>query len=107
MTAAGQISHRVAFTCQLKFEERVQHRKLKSLASTLANAVLQFWSSVEVPRELEETSLGTDKVYDCLTYLSLMVLDGNHDHMVSGLSSFPWIRARAHAHTCVYVWLKS
>ncbi|KAL1200409.1 Chromatin modification-related protein EAF1 A [Cardamine amara subsp. amara] len=61
MTAAMQICHRAAFTSQLKYEERIQQRKLKSLASTLANAVLQFWSSVEVPKELEKTSLGTDK----------------------------------------------
>ncbi|KAJ0244711.1 Helicase/SANT-associated domain-containing protein [Hirschfeldia incana] len=60
MTAAMQICHRAAFTSQLKFEERMQHRNLKRLASTFANAVLQFWNSVEVLREHEETSLGTN-----------------------------------------------
>ncbi|KAF8088527.1 hypothetical protein N665_0538s0025 [Sinapis alba] len=60
MTAAMQICHRAAFTSQLKFEERIQQRNLKSLASTFANAVLQFWNSVEVLREHEETSLGTN-----------------------------------------------
>ncbi|CAH8361056.1 unnamed protein product [Eruca vesicaria subsp. sativa] len=60
MTAAMQICHRAAFTSQLKFEERIQRRNLKSLASTFANAVLQFWNSVEVLREHEETSLGTN-----------------------------------------------
>ncbi|XP_024009658.1 chromatin modification-related protein EAF1 B isoform X2 [Eutrema salsugineum] len=58
MTAAAQICHRVALTCQLKFEERIQHRKLKNIASILSNAILQFWSSVNVP---EETSVGIDK----------------------------------------------
>lgn len=82
MTAAMQICHRAAFTSQLKFEERIQNRKLKSLASTLANSVLQFWSSVDVPGELEKTSLGMDKVYDCLTYLSFMVFDGNDGHIL-------------------------
>ncbi|KAG2322896.1 hypothetical protein Bca52824_016109 [Brassica carinata] len=60
MTAAMQICHRAAFTSQLRFEERIQHRNLKSLASTFANAVLQFWNSVEVLKEHEETSLGTN-----------------------------------------------
>ncbi|CAH8378414.1 unnamed protein product [Eruca vesicaria subsp. sativa] len=60
MTAAMQICHRAAFTSQLKFEERIQRRNLKSLASTFANAVLQFWNSVEVRREHEKTSLGTN-----------------------------------------------
>lgn len=74
MTAAMQICHRAAFTSQLKFEDRIQQRNLKSLASTLANDVLQFWNSVEVLREQEETSLGTNTVYDCLTYLSYVFL---------------------------------
>lgn len=74
MTAAMQICHRAAFTSQLKFEERIQHRNMKSLASTFANAVLQFWNSVEVLKEQEETSLGTNTVYDCLAYLSYVLL---------------------------------
>lgn len=74
MTAAMQICHRAAFTSQLKFEDRIQQRNLKSLASTLANDVLQFWNSVEVLREQEETSLETNTVYDCLTYLSYVFL---------------------------------
>lgn len=65
MTAAAQICHRVALTCQLRFEERNQHKKLKKIASVLSNAILEFWSSVEVPGELEETSLGIVKVLDC------------------------------------------
>ncbi|XP_023642577.1 chromatin modification-related protein EAF1 A isoform X1 [Capsella rubella] len=61
LTAAAQICHRVALTCQLRFEERNQHRKLKEIASILSSAILQFWSSVEVPGDLEETSLGIVK----------------------------------------------
>ncbi|XP_019059011.1 PREDICTED: chromatin modification-related protein EAF1 B-like isoform X2 [Tarenaya hassleriana] len=60
MTAAAQICHRIAFTSQLRFEEKIQHGKLKKLASTLANAVLQFWCCVELPGKLEETSLVDD-----------------------------------------------
>ncbi|CAN7012010.1 hypothetical protein IGI04_012289 [Brassica rapa subsp. trilocularis] len=61
MTAAAQICHRVALTSQLRLEKQIQYRKLKNIASILSNAVLEFWSSVEVPRELEETNLGNDK----------------------------------------------
>ncbi|KAJ0234637.1 Chromatin modification-related protein EAF1 B [Hirschfeldia incana] len=61
MTAAAQISHRVALTSQLRFEEKVQHRKMRNIASILSSAVLKFWSSVEVPGELEERGLGIDK----------------------------------------------
>lgn len=64
MTAAAQICHRVALTSQLRFEEQIQHIKLKKIASFLSNAILKFWSSVEVPGELEEISLGTEKVFD-------------------------------------------
>ncbi|CAH2052616.1 unnamed protein product [Thlaspi arvense] len=61
MTAAAQVCHRVALTSQLRFEEQLQQRKLKNIASILSNAILQFWSSVEASGELEETSLGIDK----------------------------------------------
>ncbi|KAF8113187.1 hypothetical protein N665_0054s0005 [Sinapis alba] len=61
MTAAAQICHRVASTSQLRFEEKVQHRKLRNIASILSSAILKFWSSVEVPGELKETCLGIDK----------------------------------------------
>ncbi|KAG2306955.1 hypothetical protein Bca52824_026703 [Brassica carinata] len=61
MTAAAQICHRVALTSQLRFEEKIQHRKLRNIASILSSAILKFWSSVEVPGELEETCLGIDK----------------------------------------------
>ncbi|KAK8521739.1 hypothetical protein V6N12_066325 [Hibiscus sabdariffa] len=48
MTAAAQISRRVAFTSQLKFEEKNRYWKLKKVALTLANAVMDFWHSAEV-----------------------------------------------------------
>ncbi|KAF8119046.1 hypothetical protein N665_0001s0102 [Sinapis alba] len=61
MTVAAQICHRVALTSQLRLEKQIQYRKLKNIASVLSNAILEFWSSVEVPGELEETNLGNDK----------------------------------------------
>ncbi|CAA7045810.1 unnamed protein product [Microthlaspi erraticum] len=79
MTAAAQICHRVALTSQLRFEEQIQHMKMKKIASILSNAILQFWRLVEVPGELEEISLGTEKVFDCQT--SNMVLDDCGNHM--------------------------
>ena len=98
MTAATQICHRVALTCQLRFEERNQHRKLKKIASVLSYAILQFWSSVEaeVPGELEETSLGIVKVFDCLT--SFMVFDDNDDHMVLSFSF--------KLELCIYIYIR-
>ncbi|XP_010527243.1 PREDICTED: chromatin modification-related protein EAF1 B-like isoform X2 [Tarenaya hassleriana] len=63
MTVASQICHQIAFTSQLISEQRIQHGKLKTLASTLGNAILLFWSSVELPgEEIEETSLIDAKV---------------------------------------------
>lgn len=77
MTAAAQICHRVALTSQLRLEKQIQYRKLKNIASILSNAILEFWSSVEVPGELEETNLGINKVFDCrplLWFLMAMVI---------------------------------
>ncbi|KAK8639432.1 hypothetical protein V6N13_137813 [Hibiscus sabdariffa] len=48
ITAAAQICRRVAFTSRLKFEEKNQYWKLKRIALTLANAVMDFWHSAEV-----------------------------------------------------------
>ncbi|KAL4323737.1 hypothetical protein GQ457_11G003600 [Hibiscus cannabinus] len=48
MTAAAQICRRVAFTSRLKFEEKNQYWKLKRIALTLANVVMDFWHSAEV-----------------------------------------------------------
>lgn len=95
MTAAAQICHRVALTCQLRFEERNQHKKLKKIASVLSNAILEFWSSVEVPGELEETSLGIVKVLDCQT--SFLVLDDNGDHKVLSFSF--------KSELCIYIYI--
>ncbi|KAG2297955.1 hypothetical protein Bca52824_034427 [Brassica carinata] len=53
MTAAAQICHRVALTSQLRLEKQIQNRKLKNIASILSKSILEFWSSVEVPGELE------------------------------------------------------
>ncbi|XVE78092.1 hypothetical protein DITRI_Ditri13aG0116000 [Diplodiscus trichospermus] len=58
MTAAAQICQRVAFTSQMKFEEQNQYRKLKKVASTLANAVKEFWHSAEVFLNNKDASLG-------------------------------------------------
>ncbi|CAN6982432.1 unnamed protein product [Brassica oleracea var. botrytis] len=68
MTAAAQICHRVALTSQLRLEKQIQHRKLKNIASILSNAILEFWSSVEVPGELEETKLGNNKLLEPCGY---------------------------------------
>ncbi|XP_043805665.1 chromatin modification-related protein EAF1 B isoform X3 [Manihot esculenta] len=48
MTAAAQICHQVAFTSRVRVEEQNQHWKLKKVAYTLAEAVMQFWHSAEM-----------------------------------------------------------
>ncbi|XWS31278.1 hypothetical protein CRYUN_Cryun23aG0063500 [Craigia yunnanensis] len=58
MTAATQICRRVAFTSRLKFEEQNQYWKLKKVALTLANAVIDFWHSAEVLLNSKDASLG-------------------------------------------------
>ena len=58
MTAAAQICRRVAFTSRWKFEEQNQYRKLKKVALTLANAVMDFWHSAEVLLNSKDASLG-------------------------------------------------
>ncbi|KAE8708113.1 Helicase/SANT-associated, putative isoform 2 [Hibiscus syriacus] len=59
MTAAAQICRRVAFNSRLKFEEKNQHWKLKKIALTLANAVMDFWHSAEVLLNSKNASLDT------------------------------------------------
>lgn len=61
MTAAAQICHRVAFTSRLKFEEQNRYWKLKRVALTLANAVMEFWHSAEVLLNSKDSSLGPKK----------------------------------------------
>ncbi|XWS47236.1 hypothetical protein CRYUN_Cryun14cG0135200 [Craigia yunnanensis] len=58
MTAAAQICRRVAFTSRLKFEEQNQYRKLKKVALTLSNAVMEFWHSAGVLLNSKDASLG-------------------------------------------------
>ncbi|TYG58711.1 hypothetical protein ES288_D08G244400v1 [Gossypium darwinii] len=57
MTAA-QICRRVAFTSQFKFEEQCRYWKLKKIALTLANAVMDFWHSAEVLLTSKDANLG-------------------------------------------------
>ncbi|XP_039039386.1 chromatin modification-related protein EAF1 B-like isoform X1 [Hibiscus syriacus] len=58
MTAAAQLCRRAAFTSQLKFEEQNQFWKLKGVALTLANAVMEFWHSAEMFLNSKDRSLG-------------------------------------------------
>ncbi|KAE8692146.1 Detected protein of confused Function [Hibiscus syriacus] len=58
MTAAAQLCRRAAFTSQLKFEEQNQFWKLKGVALTLANSVMEFWHSAEMLLNSKDRSLG-------------------------------------------------
>ena len=66
MTAAAQICRRVAFTSRWKFEEQNQCRKLKKVALTLANAVMEFWHSAGVLLNSKDASLGPKNCGHCL-----------------------------------------
>ncbi|KAI4356403.1 hypothetical protein L6164_000428 [Bauhinia variegata] len=48
IVAAGQFSHRVAFTSRLRFAEKNKDWGTKNLAHTMAKAVMRFWHSVEL-----------------------------------------------------------
>ncbi|KAI3450859.1 hypothetical protein Pfo_007524 [Paulownia fortunei] len=54
ITAAAQISYRGAVTCRLKKQEKSSHMDAKTVAHTLAKAVMEFWNSVEL--QIQETS---------------------------------------------------
>ncbi|KAE8676274.1 Helicase/SANT-associated, putative isoform 2 [Hibiscus syriacus] len=58
MTAAAQLCRFAAFTSRLKYEEQNQLWKLKGVALTLANAVMEFWHSSEVLLNSKDRSLG-------------------------------------------------
>ncbi|XP_039032556.1 chromatin modification-related protein EAF1 B-like isoform X1 [Hibiscus syriacus] len=58
MTAAAHLCRFAAFTSRLKYEELNQFRKLKGVALTLANAVMEFWHSAEVLLNSKDRSLG-------------------------------------------------
>ncbi|XP_052887548.1 chromatin modification-related protein EAF1 B-like isoform X2 [Gossypium arboreum] len=58
MTAAAQICKRVAFTSRFKFEEQIRYWKLKKIALTLANAVMDFWHSAEILLTSKDANLG-------------------------------------------------
>ncbi|KAK3021641.1 hypothetical protein RJ639_046365 [Escallonia herrerae] len=54
ITAAAQISQRVAFASHLRHQEKNSRRKQKEVAHNLAKAVMEFWHSVEgTNKELE------------------------------------------------------
>ncbi|GKU86056.1 hypothetical protein SLEP1_g637 [Rubroshorea leprosula] len=57
MTAAAQISRRIAFASHLRFDEQSQQWKQKKVALSLANSVMQFWHSVQLLLNNEEASV--------------------------------------------------
>ncbi|GAB4830218.1 hypothetical protein Ancab_019860 [Ancistrocladus abbreviatus] len=60
MTAAFQICHRVAFASHLRLEEQSKHGKLKTIAHTMAKAVMEFWHSAEQLLEDDDTKSGSE-----------------------------------------------
>ncbi|GMI76181.1 hypothetical protein like AT3G24880 [Hibiscus trionum] len=105
MTAAAQICRRVAFTSQLKFEEKNRYWKLKKLALTLSNAVMDFWHSTEVLLNSKNASLdpktsGHDLVGSRATEVSEVTTteldaDAEEDQQHTGINNEFAIRAYA------------
>ncbi|KAJ0779613.1 putative transcription factor MYB-HB-like family [Helianthus annuus] len=55
VTAAAQISRRVAFASQGRFRQQISLQKQKELSHTLAEAVMQFWHMTQVKRKGPES----------------------------------------------------
>ncbi|CAI9107429.1 OLC1v1006779C1 [Oldenlandia corymbosa var. corymbosa] len=54
LTAAAKMCHLVTSTTRFRFLEQTNCREHKKVAHILANAVMEFWLSVEEKRELQE-----------------------------------------------------
>ncbi|KAJ7950438.1 chromatin modification-related protein EAF1 B-like [Quillaja saponaria] len=48
VTAAAQLCRQVAFTSRIRFEEQIKHWRIKNLAHSMAQAVMQFWLLAEM-----------------------------------------------------------
>ncbi|XP_021763469.1 chromatin modification-related protein EAF1 B-like [Chenopodium quinoa] len=57
ITAAAQLGHRVALASRSRLEEQHKFMKQKSVAHTLANAVMEFWHSASLRAENGTSSL--------------------------------------------------
>ncbi|KAL0389856.1 UNVERIFIED_CONTAM: Chromatin modification-related protein EAF1 B [Sesamum calycinum] len=54
IAAASQMSFRVAVTCRLRKQEKGSGMVAKTVAHTLAKAVMEFWHAVDTDKELEQ-----------------------------------------------------
>lgn len=48
VTAAAQISQRAAYTSRVRFQQQNSLRMQKKVAHTLAEAVMEFWHTLQV-----------------------------------------------------------
>ncbi|XP_024966252.1 chromatin modification-related protein EAF1 B-like isoform X3 [Cynara cardunculus var. scolymus] len=61
ITAAAQISRRVAFASQVRFQQQCSLQKQKEVAHRLAEAVMKFWHTIQVKcKETESRCLKRD-----------------------------------------------
>ncbi|KAI3782887.1 hypothetical protein L2E82_12945 [Cichorium intybus] len=60
VTAAAQISKRVAFSSRIRFQKQSSLQKQKEVAHTLSEAVMQFWQKMQVKREESDSQLIKD-----------------------------------------------
>ncbi|KAI3742045.1 hypothetical protein L1987_59724 [Smallanthus sonchifolius] len=55
LTAAAQLSRRVAFASRLRFQQQSLMQKQKEVSHTLAEAVMQFWHMIQVKCNVPES----------------------------------------------------
>ncbi|CAH1431916.1 unnamed protein product [Lactuca virosa] len=60
VTAAAQLSKRVAFSSRVRFNNQSSLQKQKEVSHTLAEAVMEFWHLIQVKREESESQLTKD-----------------------------------------------
>ncbi|GAB2282067.1 hypothetical protein Dimus_016624 [Dionaea muscipula] len=67
ITAAAQICRRAAFASCSRSEEKDKHGKLRTIARTLANAVMEFWRLAELPLQADGLRSGLEsRKYDAV-----------------------------------------
>ncbi|XP_077225080.1 chromatin modification-related protein EAF1 B-like isoform X2 [Tasmannia lanceolata] len=93
--AAAQLSHWVASTGRLKFDEANLRRKQKKVARTLAKAIIQFWRSAEVHLNSNDPSL---QVHEECNLGLFGMWKANGGETVNGTVEEPIIAQETHKH---------
>ncbi|KVH94229.1 HAS subgroup, partial [Cynara cardunculus var. scolymus] len=89
LTAAAQISRRVAYASQVRNQQEDSSWKQKEVAQTLGRAVLEFWHAIQVNRkELELQCLNTGSKQGLQGY-AMKFLEYNSTHVQYSAAQVP------------------